>query len=360
MPNEIIENIELYYNEGNSDKVYHASLEKEGPGLCVVNFAYGRRGANLNTGTKTEEPLPLAAATNVYRKLVGSKLSKGYKIRAAGGAFKAPIATVTSKQDSGLRPQLLNAITEEEAEAYVNDDGWVAQEKFDGEHMLVQRTAIGLFKAANKKGVLTPVPASVQEAVRAVKGPWVIDGEIVGDKFHAFDLLESSEGDRRGQPYLRRLAALEKQFGDICSKCFEVAPTVFGTPAKKGFIYGLKTANKEGAVFKKLDAKWNEGRPNSGGNALKLKFWASISCVVLEVNSNRRSVVVALSGKPMGNVTIPPNFDVPSPGDVAEVRYLYVNGQEGSLYQPVYLGVRKDVDPEECTLEFQNIKYKAA
>jgi bifunctional non-homologous end joining protein LigD len=360
MPNEIIEHIELYYQEGSSDKLYQASLEKEAPGRYVVNFAYGRRGSNLNTGTKTQAPLPLAAATNVYRKLVGSKLSKGYKIRDAGGAFKAPIATVTAKQDSGLRPQLLNAVTEEEVEAYVNDDGWIAQEKYDGEHMLLQRTNIGLFKAANKKGVIIPVPSGVQEAVRAVKGPWVIDGEIVGEKFHAFDLLESAEGDRRGQPYLRRLAALEKQFGDVCSKCFEVAPTVFGSSAKRAFVTGLKAANREGAVFKKLDAKWNEGRPNSGGNALKLKFWASISCVVLEVNSGRRSVMVALSGKPMGNVTVPANHDVPSPGQVVEVRYLYVNGAEGSLYQPVYLGVRKDVEPSECTAEFQNIKYKAA
>jgi bifunctional non-homologous end joining protein LigD len=360
MPNEIIENIELYYNEGSSDKVYHASLEKEGPGRYVVNFAYGRRGTNLSTGTKTEEPLALAAATNVYRKLVGSKLAKGYKIRAAGGAFKAPIATVTAKQDSGLRPQLLNAITEEEAEAYVNDDGWVAQEKFDGEHMLLQRTAIGLFKAANKKGVITPVPTGVQEAVRAVKGPWVIDGEIVGDKFHAFDLLETHEGDLRRLPYNVRFTLLEKRFGWIESASFEVAPTVYGTPAKRGFIYGLKSANKEGVVFKDKGAAWNEGRPNSGGAALKLKFWASISCLVLEVNSNRRSVMVALGDKPMGNVTIPTNFQVPTQGQVVEVRYLYVNGAEGSLYQPVYLGVRKDVDPEECTLEFQNIKYKAA
>jgi bifunctional non-homologous end joining protein LigD len=360
MPNEIIEHIELYYQEGSSDKVYHSSLEKEAPGRYVVNFAYGRRGSNLNTGTKTEEPLQLAAATNVYRKLVGSKLAKGYKIRDAGGAFKAPIATVTAKQDSGLRPQLLSAITEEEAEAYVNDDGWIAQEKYDGEHMLIQRTAIGLFKAANKKGVITPVPVSVQEAVRAVKGPWVIDGEIVGDKFTAYDLLESSEGDRRGQPYLKRLAALEKQFGDVCSKCFEVAPTVFGSSAKRAFVTGLKAANKEGAVFKKLEAQWNEGRPNSGGNALKLKFWASISCVVLNVNTDRRSVMVALGDKPMGNVTIPPNHNVPAAGAVIEVRYLYINGAEGSLYQPVYLGVRNDVAPEECTLEFQNIKYKAA
>ena len=87
MPNEIIEHIELYYNEGSSDKVYHASLEKEGPNRYVVNFAYGRRGSNLKPGTKTQAPLQLAAATQVYRKLMGSKLAKGYKIRAAGGGL---------------------------------------------------------------------------------------------------------------------------------------------------------------------------------------------------------------------------------------------------------------------------------
>jgi bifunctional non-homologous end joining protein LigD len=226
--------------------------------------------------------------------------------------------------------------------------------------MLIQRTAIGLFKAANRKGVNVPVPVRVQDALKAVKGPWVIDGEIVGEKFYAFDLMESGIGDYRSLNYIRRQVDLQHGFGDIESKYFEVAPTVFYGSAKKGFIYGLKTANKEGVVFKKLDAPWNEGRPNSGGSALKLKFWASCSCLVLNVNRDRRSVTVALGDKPMGNVTIPPNHDVPAAGAVVEVRYLYVNGNEGSLYQPVYLGVRKDVTVEECTLEFQNIKYKAA
>lgn len=357
MPNEIIEHIELRYQEGNSDKVYRASVEKAGQGYAV-NFAYGRRGSNLSTGTKTETPLPLMAATQVYRKLVDSKLAKGYKVHS--GSERAAIQTVTSRQDSGLRPQLLNAVTEDEAGAYVEDDMWCCQEKYDGERMLIRRTALGLFMAANRKGAITSLPAEVQDALKAVKGPWVIDGEIVGEKFYAFDLLESVIGDCRALNYIRRNMDLRHGFGGIESRYFEVAPTVFGAQAKKGFICGLKTANKEGVVFKKLDAPWNEGRPNSGGNALKLKFWASCSCVVLEVNGNRRSIAVALGGKPMGNVTIPPNHGVPSQGDVVEVRYLYVNGQDGSLYQPVYLGVRRDVTAEECTLEFQNIKYKAA
>ena len=356
---KVIEHIELRYQEGNSDKVYRASVETSGD-LYVVNFAYGRRGSNLKPGTKTEIPVPLNAATRIYRQLVDSKLAKGYKVCSSSSAGRASIETVTSKQDTGLRPQLLNPITEEEAEAYVNDDLWCCQEKYDGERMLIQRTAIGLFKAANRKGLNVPVPPGVQDALKPAGKDWVIDGEIVGEKFYAFDLLETREGILKRLPYSVRFALLEKGFGWIESVNFEVAPTIFGKSMKKGFIIGLKSANKEGAVFKKLNEPWNEGRPNSGGNALKLKFWASCSCVVLSVNTDRRSVMVSLGDKPMGNVTIPPNFQVPSQGQVVEVRYLYVNGKDGSLYQPVYLGVRKDVEPQECTLEFQNIKYKAA
>jgi bifunctional non-homologous end joining protein LigD len=47
--------------------------------------------------------------------------------------------------------------------------------------------------------------------------------------------------------------------------------------------------------------------------------------------------------RPVGKVTIPPNYDVPKVGDLVEVRYLYV-GSRGALYQPVYQGVRTDKD----------------
>ena len=44
----------LHYREGSSDKVYHVRLEANGsPDKFLVNFAYGRRGATLQCGTKT-------------------------------------------------------------------------------------------------------------------------------------------------------------------------------------------------------------------------------------------------------------------------------------------------------------------
>jgi hypothetical protein len=44
---------------------------------------------------------------------------------------------------------------------------------------------------------------------------------------------------------------------------------------------------------------------------------------------------------------------------MVEVKYLYVRGMAGSLYQPIYLGVRDDVPVTDCTVERQKLKYRA-
>ena len=59
-----------------------------------------------------------------------------------------------------------------------------------------------------------------------------------------------------------------------------------------------------------------------------------------------------------GNVTIPPNHQIPKAGTVVEVRYLYAFRESGIIYQPVYLGPRNDIDPSECRVE--QLKYKSA
>jgi bifunctional non-homologous end joining protein LigD len=69
--------ITLYFREGSSDKVYQAGIEPKDAGF-VVNFAFGRRGSTLKTGTKTAKPVDYQAALNVYDKLVREKMAKGY------------------------------------------------------------------------------------------------------------------------------------------------------------------------------------------------------------------------------------------------------------------------------------------
>ena len=154
MPNEL-PNIELWCHEGRSDKIYCVTVEESGGGY-VVNFAYGRRGAALNTGTKTSSPVSYAEAVAIYLKLVESKIAKGYEavadVDADGGGGVETVVAESDRIDTGLRPQLLNPIGEEEAEAYLSSARWCVQEKYDGKRMLVRKTADGKIVAANRKG----------------------------------------------------------------------------------------------------------------------------------------------------------------------------------------------------------------
>src|SRR3954454_9449178 len=77
------ERITLYYREGSSDKVYQAAIEPRGE-LFVVNFAFGRRGSTLSTGTKTSSPVDFDTAKKTYDKLIREKMAKGY-IPGEGG-----------------------------------------------------------------------------------------------------------------------------------------------------------------------------------------------------------------------------------------------------------------------------------
>jgi len=185
---------------------------------------------------------------------------------------------------------------------------------------------------------------------------FVMDGESIGDVFHAFYLLELDGADLRELPYRDRLERLQSLVGGG-TEAIAVARTAVGAKEKRKLMAELKAANKEGIVFKSLSAHWYAGRPENGGSALKCKFWSSASCVVSKVNA-KRSIEVSLDGKSIGNVTIPPNKDIPEVGQVVEIKYLYVVGVGGKLYQPIYLGPRDDVDASECTVAGQRIKYK--
>src|SRR5437899_6898713 len=100
------ERMTLYYREGSSDKVYQASIEPRGE-LFVINFAFGRRGSTLQTGTKTSEPVDHDSAMNIYDKLIREKKAKGYTEGPDGTPYQH---TDTEERATGVLPQLLNPI----------------------------------------------------------------------------------------------------------------------------------------------------------------------------------------------------------------------------------------------------------
>jgi bifunctional non-homologous end joining protein LigD len=133
-------------------------------------------------------------------------------------------------------------------------------------------------------------------------------------------------------------------------------------PADKQKMFDtFRQNNREGVVFKDINAPFSPGRPNSGGTQLKYKFVESASFVVTARNA-KRSVSLGLRDNDdnlvsAGNVTIPPNHAVPAVGEVVDTKYLYAHKQSGSIYQPVYVGKRCDIPASECTTD--QLKYKS-
>ena len=134
------------------------------------------------------------------------------------------------------------------------------------------------------------------------------------------------------------------------------------TPDKLALLDRVRAGAGEGVVFKRADAPYAAGRPNSGGDWLKHKLYKTLSAIVARQN-DQRSIALELlapdsSRINVGNVTIPANQPVPATGAVVEIRYLYAY-DGGALYQPVYLGTRSDIEPAECLASQREFKAES-
>jgi bifunctional non-homologous end joining protein LigD len=356
------DSIVLYYQNGPSDKEYRASIDEQ-PDGCSVNFAFGRRGSTLQTGTKVVR-CSYEQARVVYDRLVREKEAKGY---VQGGGTPTPAYTNATAVATGILPQLLNPIEEGEALRCIGDPTFGAQEKFDGKRILLRKKD-GRVTGINRKGLECGIPSEIVVDAMSMEGDFVLDGECVGTLFHAFDILERDGTDVTSLPYHMRYEMLLPPGGVPVPTWIAKAPLARGSEEKSALLARLLHDNKEGIVFKRLDAAYVPGRPDSGGDQLKHKFYATCSCIVAGINA-RRSVSLELIGNRsptfdpagngihvnVGNCTIPPNKAIPQVGQIVEIRYLYAY-RGGSLYQPTYIGVRDDLDVAACVLS--QLKYK--
>ena len=333
------QSVSLYYSEGSSDKEYHVQLEPSGAGF-VVNFQYGRRGSTLQMGTKTANPLPIEKAQKIYEKLVAEKRGKGYTEGEEGTPYAG---TEMAGKVSGLVPQLLNAIGADRLQELLDDPAYVMQEKKDGVRLMV-RYSWGEVVGSNRKGLVVGISSAIEAGVKELLGGGaaVLDGEAVGDLYHVFDLLEIDGEDLRTCGFEERWVRLQDLFGKREGGLVQIVPISRKPWHKRQTIGALQAAGAEGVVFKRWDAPYFDDQ-------FKSKFVESATCVVGGVSDTKRSVSIQVANDStddvidIGNVTIPANHEIPRPGDLVEVRYLYAY-PGGSLYQPVYLGHRADKD----------------
>ncbi len=352
------ESITLYFKSGNSDKVYQASIEPAGDGKFHVAFAYGRRGSTLNTGTKTSEPVDYEKAKIIYDKLVHSKTSKGYTPGAGGTPYTG---TTNEDRDTGIHCQLLNPVGENGLEVCLDSDRFIMQQKFDGRRLLVRKLN-GKISGINRRGLEVALPETIAESADTIPGDFIIDGEVVGDTLHAFDLLEENGSSLMSRPYRYRFGRLTLMLAITGPSHILTVNATSAPEDKRAMFEQLRKLGAEGVVFKDTDALYTSGRPNSGGSQLKFKFHKSATCLVTRRNGDRRSVSLALFSNnrltDCGNVAVPVNQNIPKEGAVVEIRYLYAMPVSNALYQPVFLGTRDDMTPADCILD--QLEYKQA
>jgi predicted DNA-binding WGR domain protein len=113
----LVRQVQLFFQEGTSDKVYEIDLCEAGEGF-IVNFRYGRRGAALKEGTKTIFPVALAEAEKLFNALEQEKRKKGY---VAAGEVQIitsaePKKPGTDKRKKAIIKILKTAVAGEEPE----------------------------------------------------------------------------------------------------------------------------------------------------------------------------------------------------------------------------------------------------
>lgn len=346
------ESIALFCTENGSDKTYQVHLKPLDGGWTLTAFN-GRRGSALKERPKIVLPVEYAQAKKEYDRLVSSKVKDGYRADESCSAYQSMSGT---EEFSGLRPMLLTPVEESEVARLIDSPDWVLQEKADGERRMLTVND-GKARGINRRGLFVPLPESLVAKAQAVVSGTDIDGEIIGERFIAFDLLRMAGRDLTGLPYADRLSLLEKLGAE---SGIEVSVTVTGRSAKAAFLASCRAKLAEGVVFKNLDGRYTPGVTDT---QLKFKFVADASVVVDSITPGKRSVGFIVydadgAAVPIGKVTIPANHEVPSVGTIISVRYLYWMGSGGALFQPVYQGCRTDQLPAECTLS--QLKPKGA
>jgi len=354
------EKISLFYKEGSSDKVYNLELVTTGK-TWDVNYQYGRRGSSLTTGQKISTT-DYYKAKLAYDKIVTEKISKGYQVFTNTFSPYTPYnsggAIAPTSEDTGIRPQLLNEIEEEDLEKYITDDNWCAQEKFDGRRRLLIKQGTKV-KGTNRKGLVVGITSNIENDLLKLDVPSIIlDGEAFDDRVMIFDSLGEN------LPYKERYQKMLNLLNQYEEKSIIPVSTAWTTEDKRELLKCLRRCNAEGIVFKNIHSTYKPGRPNSGGDQLKFKFVTTASCIVGRINAGKRSVALTVYDSEfklveIGNVTIYPNQDVPKLGEIVEVRYLYYF-DKGSLFQPVLLGTgdcsRDDIDLKDCLLSKLKLK----
>ena len=234
------ESIRLLSTKDGADKEYRVQLDAKDDGFIVTGFN-GRRGGALKAQPKIETPVPYAEAKKAYDALVKSKLKSGYYPADNASSYVVPADIGTP---TGISLHLLTQVSESDIERYITDDGWLAQEKYDGERRPVARreSVIG----SNKNGFQTTLPSHLADVLSLLPPETELDAEQVGDMLYVFDTMKINGECQRDIACIerkRKVDVLVHQLGNPAN--IISVYTAVGTDAKRALYQRLRREKKE-------------------------------------------------------------------------------------------------------------------
>lgn len=253
-----------------------------------------------------------------------------------------------------MKPMLAHSMDLSVVERYVTSPEWVAQQKLDGDRVLVHKTDDDVV-ALNRDGIprRNAVPACAYKPFRELPGEWVLDGELIDGELWLFDMPLAAGRVLPTTPFHLRASVLERFFaGWRPDRCVRLLPTAWTATDKARLLEQVDAQHGEGLVFKHRDGLYRSGRRS--GQMLKAKFTKTADVVVTAIGVDGHCnchVAVFNNGQlvPVGSVSLLGKPAVCS-GDVIEVRYLYASATF-QLYQPRMVRLRPDKAPTACTLD---------
>ena len=242
----------------------------------------------------------------------------------------------------------------------IDDDRVVFEQKLDGERVIVH-IKDGEVTCWSRTGFQIELDPEVhKELERFDNEEWIFDGEYVNDAYNVFDAPMLASKSTVDLPYSSRKKALQRLFSSMQEEEFfeHIGAVNTAISDEEKQMLWLRTLNgkMEGVMVKYLDSKYEAGKRSK--KWLKVKHTETADVVVIETGRGNTGRAVTIGMYKNGELQEVAGCKIPrddllddiNPGTVLEVKYLYAT-QDDRLYQPVFVRIRTDKQPEDCVLE---------
>lgn len=254
-------------------------------------------------------------------------------------------------------PMLANEVPVAQLIDIIQNPMWQLEQKADGRRALIHVGDRSL-TVRNRYGepARLDLPPLVRRALLSGQGGdlW-LDGEIVGEVFHVFDLPRAGGCVTEVQPLTFRRQVLENLVATWQpGPAVRLVDVAYDSDAKTQLVARVDAAGGEGVVAKKTGSTYQGGHSDDW---LKVKFTRDVDCVVKEVGRDgKHNLVLELHGPDgpveVGEVTaLAGDGAVVKVGDVVTVKYQHASHTSGKLVQPTMPRIRTDKRPAECTID---------